>query len=194
MNPKTKYDRAYESLKFLEYNNAEDKFLHRNIGEKSYTLGGIYQHIYKDNEIVDWDFVDAVLKVCKQDYRRASTILFHDIRTEQQVYNFFRKEYWDFNRLDEIQSNEICTRLFLTAVVFGSRTAVKIAQRVVGVTQDGIVGPRTIKNLNMYDLQMFEKQFVYYSKEHINTIIERNPKLAINRSGWINRINYEVEA
>ena len=195
-DPETKFDRAFASLKFLEYNNREDKFLHTNANEKSLTLAGIYQHYYRDSEIINWDFVEKIIKVCSGDYTRASILLFHDKRINQQVYRFFKKEYWQFNKLDEIQSDIVCNKIFLTAVVFGSATTIKIAQQAVGMNKegvDGIIGKNTIRAINNYNPEMFEKHFVERSKNHIDKIIEHNPKLALNRNGWINRINYKFD-
>lgn len=188
-DPTTKFDRAYILLTLAEFSNREDKFLHRNIGEKSYTLGGIYQHIHKDNEVMDWDFVDKLVKLCHQDFKRASVMLFHDTRIKAQVHAFFKANYWNPAKLDEVQSNIMAQEIFLMGVVAGVSTAVKLAQRLIGTTPDGIIGKKTIKALNIFDEKIFDKRYDALEENYFNSIIEHNPELEINRDGWYARAN-----
>ena len=189
-DPQTKFDRAYESLMWVEFNNREDKFLHRNIQEKSYTLGGIYQHIHRDNDTLDWDFVDKLVKLCHGDFKRTSVMLFHDIKIRRQVKSFFKREYWDIINLDQVESNIKCQEIFLMGVVTHPRTAAKIAQKLIGVESDGFIGANTIKALNNYNEDAFDKQYDALEKKHFDLVIERNPNLMINKNGWYSRSNF----
>ena len=189
-DPQTKFDRAYESLMWVEFNNREDKFLHRNIQEKSYTLGGVYQHIHKENTSIDWDFVDNIVKLCKGDYKRASILLYNDKRTYDQIKTFFKKEYWDIISLDEVESNKICQEIFLMGVVSHPRTAARLAQRLLGVADDGFIGKHTLKALNNYSVEMFDKQYDVLEKKYFDIIVKKNENLRINLDGWYNRADF----
>lgn len=154
------YDRfmkAYNKLKRLEFSNDPKKFLHQNKTEDHLTLGGCYEKWHKDK--IDWHFVHNVVQVCNHDLERASEMLFADREIKTSVALFFKKEFWDKLRLDEVQSQKICNEIFLSACHIGSRNAIKLAQKQVMVLQDGLIGKYTLKALNAYNEKIFDTEF-----------------------------------
>lgn len=61
---------------------------------------------------------------------------------------------------------------------------------MLGVTADGIVGPKTLAAINSQDpKELFTK--VYNARAaHFNAIVKNNPSQKKWLKGWMNRINY----
>lgn len=173
----------------LEYNNIPRKFLHKNKHEHTFTCGGIYLHANPD--ALDISFIEGVVLACKDDIKRASAMLYHDQKINKQIEVFCKNEIWDKMHLDEVSSQKIADELFLFAFHTHYRTAVKVAQRVIGVKADGFIGPVTLNALNEYDAYTFDIKYDEREDEHYKTIIERKPYLQINYRGWRKRA-YEV--
>lgn len=164
------FNKAFTLLTTAEFSNNPKKFLHRNASEKHLTLGGIYRKYHKN--AIDWVFVDEIVQVCKFDIERASVMLFNDDTTYKQVYNFFKKNFWEAIRLDEILYQNTANEIFLSAVHIGITRAVKLAQKTVGAKQDGIFGDITLKCLNLYNEEAFDADF---DKKEIAFYKENNP-------------------
>lgn len=179
------FPQAFLKLVDAEYSANPEDFLHQNTGENDITLGGIYR--VANPLSFDWQFVDKIIHACNGDIQRASIILYSDSTTKKHVFEFFKEHYWDIIRLSEVQDQNMAEEIFLMGVVSHPITAVKLAQRLVRTKPDGIIGTNTLKALNIYNPQAFDKQYDNFEKKHFDLIIERNPKLAINKRGWYNR-------
>lgn len=179
------FKKAYLKLTKAEFSNRPEKFLHKNSGESDITLGGIYRKA--NPESFDWEFIDKIIKACFYDYERASILLYNDSNTKESVFNFFRTHYWDKIRLDEVQNQNTAEEIFLMGVVTHPRTAIRLAQKLILVNPDGICGKYTLKALNNYNADMFDRQYDNFEMKHFDFIIEQNPDLSINREGWYSR-------
>lgn len=179
------YENAYSLLEQLEYGADENKFLHKNKTESSITLGGIYRKA--NPTAIDWDFVDKVIDICGIDIERASRILYNDKYIYSQVKRFFKNAYWDALKLDEIQSQKIAEEMFTCGVLCGVKTAAKIAQKTVGVKEDGIIGTFSLKALNRFSPSRFDLEFDELEIEHFERIAATNKDLEIYLRGWRNR-------
>lgn len=176
---------SLKELYKFEFGNNPKKFLHFNSGETGYTLGGVYQ---KSNPLtVEWDFVNKLVNLCNQDIERASVMLFHDTNIKNTVDEIFIFNYWDRMKLDYIENDKVALEMFLFGVLAGTKNSVKIAQKIVGVQQDGIIGNITIGAINNYNEETFDKRFDELEVEYFEKIIDNNPKLAIYLNGWKNR-------
>jgi lysozyme family protein len=67
--------------------------------------------------------------------------------TNEEVGSIYRQEYWDRIRGDDLPSG-VDFAVFDYAVNSGVYRAAKTLQAVVGVPQDGVIGPATIKAIN----------------------------------------------
>ena len=177
---------AYLKLSQAEFGNKPEQFLHKNKNEDGYTIGGIYQVANPD--AFDWEFIEKTLALCDFDLERASVMLFHDRQIKEAVFNFFKKEYWNRALLDEVMSQVQAENIFLSGVHIGVKNAVKLAQKVVQVQQDGVIGQYSIKALNFYDDSIFKRTFDQLELENYDNLIERNPHLEWARKGFENRV------
>lgn len=66
---------------------------------------------------------------------------------------------------------------------------IKIPQRILGVTQDGIVGPKTLAALNQCDPKVLFSKIHTEREKFIDTIIRNRPTNAKYRKGWMRRLN-----
>lgn len=95
--------------------------------------------------------------------------------------------YWDRWRADEIKSQSVAN--ILVDWVWGSGVyGIKIPQRLLGVTVDGIVGPKTLTAVNARDPK---ELFVAIKQERIdfiNRICVTRPMNRKFRRGWLKRL------
>lgn len=136
-----------------------------------------------------------------------------DIRllNKEDFQKVLKKNYWDKWRADEIKSQSIADTL--VDWEWGSgKYGIIIPQRILGVTPDGVVGPKTIEAINKeVPYELFNK--IYAARvEFLNHIIEKsvsdyNAKMlkehgrmatqtelltdtfARYKQGWFNRLN-----
>lgn len=171
----------------LEFSNDPARFLHKNKGEEGYTLGGVYQ---KANKLdIDWELVEKIHEVTGA-ITRASTMLYNDYMIQDQVTNVFRNKYWNKLNLDGVENQKIADEIFLMGVVSGVRTSAKIAQGIIGVEQDGIIGKETLKYLNRFDPVAFDVEFDKREVRHFENLAQNNPKFNRYLKGWKMRANF----
>lgn len=107
--------------------------------------------------------------------------------TESQWNNIFTKGYWNKWSADNIKNQSIANLLvdwLWTSGIYG----IKYPQEVLGVTVDGVVGPKTLAAINDYPNQkeLFQKLW-NRRKKHFETIGKgNNAKFLV---GWLNRLN-----
>lgn len=76
--------------------------------------------------------------------------------TKEQVATVFKRHYWDKVRGDDLPSGvDYCVADF--AINSGPSRAAKYLQWAVGVTQDGVIGPKTLAAVNKADARAIIK-------------------------------------
>jgi lysozyme family protein len=103
------------------------------------------------------------------------------------VRDFYRAEFWDRIRGDDIGSTEIAGMVFDFAVNAGVSVAVKLAQIVAGVTPDGKAGPKTAAALNNIDPQYFKTAYTLAKITRYVEIVGRDRSQGGFLLGWIRR-------
>lgn len=96
--------------------------------------------------------------------------------------------YWDKWNADDIESQGVANLLVDWYWASGSG-GVKITQRLLGVTADGIAGKKTIAALNAADASTLFAQIKQARIEFIEDFIRRNPEQKKWRNGWLKRLN-----
>lgn len=110
------------------------------------------------------------------------------------VRGFYRLNFWNPLRLDEVQHQAIAQNLFDFGVNAGPATSAKLAQVVAGATPDGAVGPRTLAALNAADPALFCMAFALAKIARYRDIVTRDRSQDKFLLGWINRTLREVAA
>ena len=100
----------------------------------------------------------------------------------------FKRGYWDKVKGDKIQFQSIANVLVSWAWGSGSRTAVKQMQRVLNVSDDGVIGNQTLNALHACnEVELFDK-CVIARGQFFESIARRNPKNLKFLKGWMNRL------
>ena len=102
--------------------------------------------------------------------------------------NIMRKNYWNRWRADEIEDQNLANTLVDWTWASGKHGIV-IPQQMLGVTADGIVGPKTIKALNDVYASSFFERLRKRRLQFIDNIIKNNPSQKRFMAGWYRRIN-----
>ena len=123
----------------------------------------------------------------RQVFGKDKTVADLKAMTDEQWMTIFRKYYWDKWKADTINSQSIANLLVDWLWASGSY-GVKIPQRVLGVSIDGIVGTKTIAAINGYknEKELFTK--LWKEREAFFTRIAVGSQKKFLR-GWLNRLN-----
>jgi lysozyme family protein len=108
--------------------------------------------------------------------------------TRNQVIEIYFKDYWSKMNLTGISDESLVLQLFDMGVNAGIRTAIKMIQRIVKTSTDGIIGPETIGLINEFegdlaDIYRQERRKYYFA------IARSKPDMQVFLAGWLNRIN-----
>ena len=108
--------------------------------------------------------------------------------TDEQWEFIFKKFYWDKWKADDIKDQNVANILVDWLWCSGSY-GIKIPQRVLGVSVDGIVGSKTIAAINArYGRELFDT-IKQERKDFIDRICQTRPQNRKFKNGWMNRIN-----
>ena len=108
--------------------------------------------------------------------------------TEDQWLGLFVEGYWDPWLADDIRNQSVANILVDWGWASGVRTAIRQAQRLLGVKVDGVVGRETLAAINNTNQQELFNDIKAARLRFVEAIIERDPSQAIFRNGWRNRI------
>ena len=100
----------------------------------------------------------------------------------------FKKFYWDKWKADDIKDQNVANILVDWLWCSGSY-GIKIPQRVLGVSADGIVGSKTISAINARDGRELFDTIKKERKDFIDRICLTRPQNRKFKNGWLNRIN-----
>jgi lysozyme family protein len=106
-------------------------------------------------------------------------------------FKFVLKKYWNKWRADEI-TNQSIANILVDWYWSSGKWGIVIPQRIMGLTQDGIVGEETINRLNNLIAKDAEALFyeIYNAREAFyDTIVKNNPSQKKFIKGWKNRLS-----
>ena len=105
------------------------------------------------------------------------------------VREFYRTNYWDRIRGDELRSQEIAETIFNFGVNTGVGTAIKLAQVIVKAVPDGGIGPKTLAAVRAFSPKHLIED---YSKRRLSFMMDI-PSWPVYGKGWARRVG-EVES
>lgn len=111
--------------------------------------------------------------------------------TDEDWTNIFKTMYWDKFRADEIASQTVAN-LCVDWLWMSGTTAIKYVQRLIGATEDGIVGKQTLARLNAKGDGLVLPIY-NYRKDFYHRIVASRPTQKRFLRGWINRLNALME-
>ena len=99
-----------------------------------------------------------------------------------------KPHYWDKLKADQIKSQSVAN--ILVDWVWGSgANGIKIPQKLLGLTVDGIVGPKTLAAVNSSDSLVLFNTIKAEREAFLWRIVERDPTQKRFIKGWLNRLN-----
>lgn len=100
----------------------------------------------------------------------------------------FKNMYWDKWQADQINDQKVAN--FLVDWVWASgNPGIKIPQQLLGVKDDGIVGPKTLEALNRQDPEEFLLRLYARRVEYYKRLVAKKPSQNKFLKGWMNRLN-----
>ena len=103
------------------------------------------------------------------------------------VREFYRTNYWNRIRGDEIADQQIAETIFNFGVNAGVGLAIKLAQVVAGATPDGGIGPKTIELLNRCTAKGFLASYTLAKITRYVEICMRDRSQSKFLLGWTRR-------
>ena len=112
----------------------------------------------------------------------------HLLTREDVVNRVLKPHYWDRWKADDIKSQSVANILVDWVWASGAH-GIKIPQRLLGVTVDGIVGPKTIAAVNARNPRELFDMIKIARFDFIEDICRKRPANNKFKRGWMNRIN-----
>ncbi len=103
------------------------------------------------------------------------------------VEKIYRLKYWDVCKCGQM-TEPMGIVVFDSAVNHGPSRAAKLLQKTFGMAEDGIIGPKTMSQALIADMDDV-KEFLENRRKFYDEIIARDPTQLVFKAGWHNRIN-----
>ena len=104
--------------------------------------------------------------------------------TPATVMDFYKRRYWDTVKGDSLP-NALDYLAFDMAVNSGVGRSIKLMQRAVGATQDGMLGPKTIEAISSWSIRQLIEKFSNAKADFYKSL--NNPTF---QKGWLNRVEH----
>lgn len=113
--------------------------------------------------------------------------------TKQDFLVVLKKNFWDQCNADLIKNQSVAEYLVDWTYNAGN-VAAKAIQRILGLTVDGQIGPKSIEAINSHDQKELHDRLVNARVTFYENLIAAKPALAKYRKGWIRRaLSYKFE-
>jgi len=107
---------------------------------------------------------------------------------DAEMRSIYEANYWQPARCDALD-RKLDVVQFDTAVNMGVGRAVRFLQAAVNSPVDGAFGDGTLKAVQRSDLAATLIKYCNTRESFYNDLVVKNPKLAVFRKGWQNRLN-----
>ena len=107
--------------------------------------------------------------------------------TRNQAIEIYFRDYWSKMNLKNINNENAILQIFDAGVNTGTRTAIKLAQKLVGAYADGVVGDQTTGMINDFPVD-FVRIYKCERIKYYLALTRRKPVLNKFLNGWITRV------
>lgn len=111
----------------------------------------------------------------------------NDAQLQDEIKTFYRINYWDKIKGDDLTSQEVADSIFDFGVNAGTGTSARLAQMVVDATADGVIGPNSVAKINAFDPEFFLASFALAKIARYINIVKKNPSSKKYFYGWVKR-------
>lgn len=109
--------------------------------------------------------------------------------TEYQWDYIFIRGFWDKALATQIVSQSVANMIVDWGWHSGMKTSIKAAQKILGCTQDGIMGPITMGFINRTNARDLFNKLYDARKKYYENIVAKKPQMKVFLKGWMNRLN-----
>lgn len=159
------YDEGFDRIgciicPFLCYPHSKKLIIHRERWPKQYSaFERILKQYFEKN--IDKMTYAGISRVKHPDWIGWEIIDMGKTPAIESVMDFYDIEFWEPLKLQYVSSDVIAWPLYDFSVTSGILTAVRAAQRVLCVPDDGMVGPKTLSALNTVEYRHFKTEFTF---------------------------------
>lgn len=107
--------------------------------------------------------------------------------TPEKAKELFKKNFWDDPGANRLPLKAAMI-YYDSAVNTGCRQTTKLLQRACGVSDDGVIGPETIKAANTCDLDSMCEKFLQQREKFYNNLAASKSQFKKFLKGWLNRV------
>ena len=160
------------------------------------TIFGIARNMHPDLKL--WRDVDnykeGLKPFDKSKYKELETLCKGNGQFMESFYAFYKANFWDKIKGDEIESQAVANALYDFAVNSGVKTAVKKIQQVINmfgtgaqIAEDGILGNATLAEINKLDSNALCNALCDMRKAFFEEIAKKGQNAKFLK-GWLNRV------
>lgn len=173
------FKQAYEKVKKFEggyANNPNDKG-----GETYAGIARVHHPKWSGWEIID------KYKQSEHSSKELNKVLQGNEQLDVMVEYFYKVNFWNAIKGDEIMNQLIADNIMDFAVNSGVGRAVRYAQRIVGTVEDGVMGAKTIKAINQ-NIHDFVGHYKAARLGFVQKIVINNASQKQFLNGWTQRV------
>ncbi|BBQ81710.1 Mu phage endolysin Lys [Klebsiella sp. WP3-W18-ESBL-02] len=108
--------------------------------------------------------------------------------TKEQAGLIYQRDYWQAAKCD-LWPDGISLFVFDSAVQHGAKKAIQLLQDAVGVTSDGVAGPKTVSAVTGADAEWLLTRCFLRRSRYYADIIKTNTSQGKYLNGWFNRLD-----
>jgi lysozyme family protein len=131
-----------------------------------------------------WSHIDLI----KKDYG-TSNINMHakkDVVLQSLVQQFYKQNFWDVNKLDQVNNQQLADSIYDFGVNSGVERAADFLQQAAGVKQDGNIGAKTLEAVNSANPETLYNAYNELRKLFYNRIAIGNQHQFLD--SWLSRL------
>lgn len=110
-----------------------------------------------------------------------------DAELQEAIADFYRVTFWDKMKGDEIFDQSVANSIFDFGVNAGIGTSASLAQMVIGAKTDGVIGPKSIAELNAFNAEHFLAAFTVAKIARYVSIVKKRSASRKYFYGWVLR-------
>jgi len=107
--------------------------------------------------------------------------------TKDEAYAIYTAKYVKFPKFDVVPDEALKIQLIDFGVTSGPQLAIQKLQAILGVTEDGILGPITLKALSLVDPRWVNNALVSARVLMICRLVQKRPAQLRFLAGWCSR-------
>jgi lysozyme family protein len=109
--------------------------------------------------------------------------------TAQFAGEIYKAHYWSPLNLDGVNDDNVATAIFDQGVLCGIGHIAKVVQGLVGVDQDGEIGPISLAAINAPVPETLIEAIVKKQLAYFQSRVDNNSNLSEFLKGWTNRVD-----